>query len=140
MQKKRFENDPMCAHYKTPLEALFFERWAVEPPAEWTKAGLGIAVPVRSYVGCRLPMLEVSGASNLRSHSTKAESLANRTYNARSKSAPGKPSLCDEWSIGKHCIISGAAIYKPDWRAGKAALTQIQRADGDDLGIAGLCE
>lgn len=51
-----------------------------------------------------------------------------------------KPSFRSAWRHGQHCIIPAMAIYEPDWRTGKAIATRITRADGEPMGIAGLCE
>ena len=60
------------------------------------------------------------------------------TFNARSETAPEKPSFRDAWKKSQHCIIPAEAIYEPDWRSGKAVPTRITMIDGTPLGIAGL--
>jgi len=71
---------------------------------------------------------------------TKDESIAKRTYNARSETVAEKPAFRDAWRRAQHCIIPAVAIYEPDWRSGKAVPTRITRTDGELLGIAGLYE
>lgn len=51
---------------------------------------------------------------------------------------PSKPSFRDAWKQSQHCIIPADAIFKPDWRSGRAVPTRTVRADGESMGIAGL--
>ncbi|WP_295850311.1 SOS response-associated peptidase family protein [uncultured Xylophilus sp.] len=88
-----------------------------------------------------VPPLEAqAGVFGMLPHWTKDDGLAKRTYNARSETVAEKPSCRDAWRKAQHCIIPAASIYEPDWRSGKAVPTRIERADGVDLGIAGLWE
>lgn len=139
----------MCSHYTPPDRSLFLERWSVEPPADWTKTDLW---PGYSGPFLRRPKAAdagdeavgsieaVCGTFGLLPFWAKDVDLAKRTYNARSETAADKPSFREAWKRGQHCIIPAAAIYEPDWRSGKAVPTRIERADGVDLGIAGLWE
>ena len=139
----------MCSHYRTPEQALFLERWSVAPPADWTKTDLWpgysgpfLRRPQEADSGDQAvgPMEAVTGMFGLLPFWAKDAGLAKRTYNARSETAAEKPSFRDAWKRAQHCIIPAAAIYEPDWRSGKAVPTRIERADGVDLGIAGLWE
>ncbi len=78
------------------------------------------------------------GSFGLIPHWSKDETIARRTYNARSETVHEKPSFRDAWRLARHCIIPAEAIYEPDWRTGKAVATRITRADGKPMGIAGL--
>jgi putative SOS response-associated peptidase YedK len=68
----------------------------------------------------------------------KDDSIAKRTYNARSETVAEKPAFRDAWKKAQHCIIPATAIYEPDWCSGKAVPTRITRTDGELLDIAGL--
>lgn len=78
------------------------------------------------------------GSFGLIPHWSKDNSIAKRTYNARSETVHEKPAFRDAWKAGRHCIIPAEAIFEPDWRSGKAVATRITRADGLPMGIAGL--
>lgn len=60
------------------------------------------------------------------------------TLNARSETAPDKPTFRDAWKCNHRCIIPAMSIYEPDWRSGKAVVAEISRKDGQPMGIAGL--
>lgn len=60
------------------------------------------------------------------------------TYNARSETVSEKPSYRNSWSKGQHCIVPTMSFFEPDWRSGKSVPTQIGKADGMPMGIAGL--
>ncbi|WP_295855896.1 SOS response-associated peptidase [uncultured Xylophilus sp.] len=139
----------MCSHYRTPEQAVFRGTWAVETPSLWTKTDIwpgyrGVFVRRHPHadVGDEAvpPQEAQAGIFGLLPHWSKDESLAKRTYNARSETVAEKPSFRDAWRKAQHCIIPAASIYEPDWRSGKAVPTRIERADGVDLGIAGLWE
>jgi putative SOS response-associated peptidase YedK len=79
------------------------------------------------------------GSFGLIPHWAKDTKIARNTYNARSETVHEKPSYRDAWRKAHHCIIPAEAIYEPDWRSGKAVPIRITRADGNPMGIAGLC-
>lgn len=78
------------------------------------------------------------GSFGMIPHWAKDTKIARQAYNARSETAHEKPCFRDAWRLARHCIIPAEAFYEPDWRSGKAVPTQIVRADGKPLGIAGL--
>lgn len=78
------------------------------------------------------------GSFGLIPHWAKDETIARRTYNARSETVHEKPSFRDAWKLSRHCIIPAEAIYEPNWQSGKAVATRITRTDGKPMGIAGL--
>lgn len=139
----------MCSHYRVNDRLMFSERWQVAPPPGWEKTDLWpgyrgpfLRRPRAGEAGDEaVPELEaVAGVFGLLPFWAKDEKLAKSTYNCRSETAATKPSFRDAWKRGQHCIIPAAAIYEPDWRSGKAVPTRISRADGEDIGIAGLWE
>ncbi|QHJ01750.1 SOS response-associated peptidase (plasmid) [Xylophilus rhododendri] len=140
----------MCSHYEAPLRQLLqagFPSAAI--PGAWDKPdmwpgyiGPFIRRPAEIDSGDEaVPPLEVlAGNFGLLPIWAKDESLAKRTYNARSETVAEKPAFRDAWKRAQHCIIPAQAIYEPDWRSGKAVPTRISRSDGELLGIAGLYE
>ena len=139
----------MCSHYRANDRLTFSERWQAAPPPGWDKTDLwpGYRGPFLRRPNAAgegdeaVPKLEaLAGVFGLLPFWAKDEKLAKSTYNCRSETAATKPSFRDAWKKAQHCIIPAAAIYEPDWRSGKAVPTRIARADGEDLGIAGLWE
>jgi putative SOS response-associated peptidase YedK len=62
------------------------------------------------------------------------------TYNARTETVAEKPSYRNAWNKGQHCIVPAMSFFEQDWRTGKPIPTQIERADRQPMGIAGLWE
>ncbi len=84
------------------------------------------------------PREAMAGLFGLVPHWAGELAFGRRTYNARSETVAEKPSFRDAWRLGQHCIIPVEHIYEPDWRAGSAVATRIQRRDEQPMGIAGL--
>lgn len=80
----------------------------------------------------------VVGVFGLLPHWAKDLRFARHTYNARSETAPEKPSFRDAWRKGQRCIVPAEAIFEPDWRSGKAVAARIRLRDGSPMGLAGL--
>jgi putative SOS response-associated peptidase YedK len=139
----------MCSHYKGLKEAQRYERsFGVQPPQEPGKydlwpgyMGSFIRRHPHADVGDEaVPHFEaLNGLFGLVPHWSTDTKITKSTYNARSETVPEKPSFRDAWKRGQHCIIPAYAIFEPDWRTGKAVATRIERADGEPMGIAGLC-
>jgi putative SOS response-associated peptidase YedK len=137
----------MCAHYEavTKPERLQ-EVFKVAMPAGavadvWPAyAGLFIRRPKEPQNTADLaPWREAMiGSFGLIPHWVKDQSIAKRTYNARTETVATKPSYRDAWRLGRRCIIPAEAIYEPDWRSGRCVPTRIARADGRPMGIAGI--
>jgi putative SOS response-associated peptidase YedK len=72
-------------------------------------------------------------ASNTRTLNTRLS-----TFNARSETVATSPTFGHAWANGQRCIVPSEAIYEPDWQTGRHVPTQLQRADGKPMGIAGL--
>lgn len=140
----------MCSRYEAPLRQLLQAGFpAAATPHPWDKPEVwpGYAAPflrrpTEIDAGDEaVPALQVDvGNFGLIPFWTKDESIAKRTYNARSETVAEKPAFRDAWRRAQHCIIPAVAIYEPDWRSGKAVPTRITRTDGELLGIAGLYE
>ena len=138
----------MCSHYQGIKERERYVReFGVPPPDDLGKYAVwpGYAASfIRRHphadVGDEaVPQLEaLSGVFGLIPHWATDTKITRSTYNARSETAASKPSFRDAWHKARHCIIPADAIYEPDWRSGKAIATQIARADGRPMGIAGL--
>ncbi|WPB58666.1 SOS response-associated peptidase [Xylophilus sp. GOD-11R] len=140
----------MCSHYEAPLRKLLQSAFpsasvldAWDKPDMWPGyIGPFLRRSDHASVGDdAVPPLEVlTGNFGLLPLWAKDESLAKRTYNARSETVSEKPAFKNAWRWAQHCIIPATAIYEPDWRSGKAIATRITRADDEVLGIAGLYE
>ncbi len=137
----------MCAHYEavTKPERLQ-EVFKVAMPAGavadvWPAyAGVFIRRPKEAQASSEVaPWREAMvGSFGLIPHWAKDQSIAKRTYNARSETVATKPSYRDAWRLGRRCIIPAEAIYEPDWRSGRAVPTRIARSDGRPMGVAGI--
>jgi len=138
----------MCSHYEAVRDRARLERhFQVRLPQDTGKEdlwpgyqGLFVRQPDAADAGDEaVPDREaLPGVFGLLPHWAKDDTLARRTYNARSETAHEKPSFRDAWKHARHCIIPAARIYEPDWRSGKAVPTRIYRSDGEPMGIAGL--
>jgi putative SOS response-associated peptidase YedK len=138
----------MCSHYQAIKEQDRYRKYfGVEPPMDPGKWDLW-----PGYLGAfirRHPHVDVSdeavpdgevltGLFGLVPHWSQDTRIAKHTFNARSETVAEKPSFRDAWTRAQHCIIPAESIFEPDWRSGKSVVTQIVRADGEPLGIAGL--
>lgn len=152
----------MCSHYRVNDRLMFSDRWRLQPPPGWDKTDLwpgyrgpflrrpqhSDADPAPSAASIhadsaaeRPPRVEVvAGVFGLLPAWAKDEKLARSTYNCRAETAAAKPSFRQAWRRAQHCIIPAVSIFEPDWASGKAVATEITRADGDAMGIAGLWE
>jgi putative SOS response-associated peptidase YedK len=140
----------MCAHYEGIQDPKTYVDWfrasapTVSGRTDLWPGYLGsfIRTHPQADVGDEaVPLGEgLSGVFGLIPHWAADTKIARSTYNARSETAPTKPSFREAWRRSRHCIIPAAAIYEPDWRSGKPVATQISHADGHPLGIAGLWE
>jgi len=138
----------MCSHYEAPTHAQLRDAFGVEPSGQgrldlwptylgpFLRRSTNSEDPDENQASVEL----LAGSFGLIPGWSKDSKIARRTYNARSETAPQKPSFRNAWKRAQHCIIPAAAIYEPDWRTGKAISTRITRTDGDLLGIAGLWE
>lgn len=137
----------MCAHYEAvskpdrlqPVFKVTLPEGAVADV--WPGyAGVFIRHPREAVVGEGVsPWREAMvGRFGLIPHWAKDDSLAKKTYNARSETVAVKPSFRDAWRLGRRCIIPAEAFYEPDWRSGRGVPTRIVRADGQPMGIAGV--
>ena len=140
----------MCSRYEAPLRQLLQSNFPTAAlPGAWDRpevwpgyAAPFIRRPPEADAGDEaVPPLQVEmGNFGLIPFWAKDDSIARRTYNARSETVAEKPAFRDAWKRAQHCIVPAEAIYEPDWRSGKAVPTRITRADGLLLGIAGLYE
>ncbi|WP_313263126.1 SOS response-associated peptidase [Stutzerimonas kunmingensis] len=127
----------MCSHYEAPSYDRLQQAFGVTPvePAQvdiWP----GYQGPfLRSESG---EVVACNGVFGLLPGWAKDQTLARRTYNARSETVSEKPSYRSAWRQARHCVIPAVAIYEPDWRTGKAVPARIARADGGLMLIAGL--
>lgn len=138
----------MCSHYQGIKDRERFRRhFDVEPPVDLGKHDVWPGY-VASFIS-RHPQTEVgdeavparealSGLFGLVPSWSPDTKVTKFTYNARTETVASKPSFRDAWKHAQHCIIPADTFFEPDWRSGRAIPTQIGRADGAPMGIAGL--
>ncbi len=137
----------MCTHYlSVPSPERLRESFNIVPPSELGRHDMwpgyfGLFIRRSDdgdeCAGAQPQREAVMGRWGLVPHWSK-DGKERNTVNARSETAAIKPSFRDAWRRSQRCIIPAQAVFEPDWRSGKAVATQIVRADGQPLGIAGL--
>ena len=131
----------MCSHYQAVNPTRLQSHFQVRDIPLNLKHDLwpGYIGPfIRTQQDAQLQREVLGGSFGLIPHWATDTKIARNTYNARSETVAEKPSYRDAWRLARKCIIPADAIYEPDWRSGKAVSTQIVRADGKPMGIAGL--
>jgi putative SOS response-associated peptidase YedK len=68
----------------------------------------------------------------------KDTKIARMTYNARSETAPDKPSFRSAWSRRQWCLVPMECFYEPSYESGRAVRWRIERRDGAPFMVAGL--
>lgn len=137
----------MCSHYKPVTDPNELSRafgvqginTLVKPDMWPSYEGLFVRTHPFADVGDKaVPNREaVLGHWGLIPHWSK-DGKVRATFNARSETAPDKPTFRDAWRKGQRCIIPAISVFEPDWRTGKAISTEITRLDGEPMGIAGI--
>ena len=139
----------MCSHYQALKEQdKYFRYFGVEPPADPGKHDLWpgyLGAFIRRHPNAEVgdeaaaPREAMAGLFGLVPHWSQDTKITRHTFNARSETVAKKPSFREAWKRAQHCIVPAEALFEPDWRSGKSVSTRIVRADGEPLGIAGLC-
>lgn len=63
------------------------------------------------------------------------------TWNCVSETAATKPTFKHAWNQRQRCVIPAKAFFEPHWLDEKTCVkAKIERADGEDMAIAGLWE
>jgi putative SOS response-associated peptidase YedK len=70
----------------------------------------------------------------------QATELSRGTYNARSETAPSKPSFRAAWRERRWALVPMQHFFEPCWETGRAVRWQISRSDGEPFAVAGLWE
>lgn len=137
----------MCSHFESVRDPQTFARHFETQPVDSTRWDIW---PGYETVFIRRARLADSGDHpgkareaclglfGMVPHWAKDTKGTRFTYNARAETVAEKASFRDAWRRGHHCIIPAQSIFEPDWRSNKAVATQISRADGEPMGIAGL--
>jgi len=120
--------------------------------SHWVKEKLGVDLPAEysaeSYPGFAAPVI-------VKSHQTgrvacglakfglipswaKDDKIARHTYNARSETAPEKPSYRAAWRHRHFGLALVDNFYEPSYESGKAVRWKIELTSGDPFGIACL--
>jgi putative SOS response-associated peptidase YedK len=64
---------------------------------------------------------------------------ARNTYNARCETVDTKSTYKKAWAEGHRCIIPSEAFYEPNYGSGGPVRWRICKANGEPMGIAGIC-
>ncbi len=132
---------------------------------DWLALRMGTAAPAfdyeaDSYPGYAAPVLRRSGKGpaqqadigrgagidcvkacfGLIPYWAKDTKIARMTYNARSETAPDKPSFRQAWSRRQWCLVPMECFYEPSYESGRAVRWRIERRDGAPFMVAGLWE
>ncbi|TVO63589.1 SOS response-associated peptidase [Denitromonas ohlonensis] len=132
----------MCSNYR-PVgnkDLPFFDVSSIEGDTPAGDVYPGSAAPLIYLPGDNAPRAAVMGTFGLLPFWAKEQSLARRTYNARSETVADKPSFRNAWRKRQLCIVPAMSIYEPCYETGKAVWWAIQRADGMPMALAGLWE
>jgi putative SOS response-associated peptidase YedK len=142
----------MCTNYRpTPRDWLALQRGVVAPAFDYEpEAYPGHAAPVlrRSSPGPTLglggpaglaPGLDcVKACFGLIPFWAKDTKIARMTYNARSETAPDKPSFRQAWARRQWCLVPMECFYEPSYESGRAVRWRIERRDAAPFMVAGL--
>lgn len=71
---------------------------------------------------------------------TERQKFGLKTYNARSETAPEKPSYRNAWKERRFGLVLAESFYEPNWESGKAIRWGIRRSDDQPLAIASIWE
>lgn len=102
-----------------------------------------------AYPGYDVPILLSGTGGELDAHRAcfgllppwaRDETLARRTYNARSETVAEKPSYRSAWRRRQLCLVPVADFFEPCYESGKPVRYRIRRADGKPFALAGLWE
>lgn len=69
---------------------------------------------------------------------SKDTKIARMTYNARSETAPEKPSFRQAWSRRQWCLVPMQCFYEPSYASGRVVRWRIERRDAEPFMVAGL--
>lgn len=67
-----------------------------------------------------------------------AKKLSGGTLNARSETAPSKPSFRDAWQKSRFCLVPMSEFYEPYYESGKAERYRVTMTDSNDFCAGGL--
>ncbi len=119
---------------------------------QWVKENLGVDLPTgyldKTYPGYAAPLVVKSHQSGrvacglarfgLIPGWAKDDKISRNTYNARSETAPEKPSYRAAWGRRQYGLVLVENFFEPSYESGKAVRWRIGLASGDPFGIACL--
>lgn len=129
----------MCSRYTPPRWESFYEEYRALPPE---RLPVGPVFPRQHGVFVR-PREEdereaVVAQFGLIPWFAKALPLKYSTFNARFETVPTGAAFKDAWRRDQRCIVPVGSFSEPCWETGRNVWWNFRRADGRDLGLAGL--
>ena len=121
---------------------------------EWAAQALGVdwpnGHPEEAYPGYEAPIVLRSHQQNRHAAGqarfglippwAKDVSFGRHTYNARSETAPDKPSFRHAWQARQYALLLVDRFYEPCYESGRAVRWSIASQDGLPLGLPCLWE
>lgn len=133
----------MCTNYRPGARDLLAERLG--------GVGPGFDYVDEAFPGYAAPALRHRAASaggagpewmkacfGLIPYWSKDTKIARMTYNARSETAPEKPSFRQPWSRRQWCLVPMECFYEPNYESGRSVRWRIERHDHAPFLVAGL--
>lgn len=78
------------------------------------------------------------GLLGLLPHFATDISFGRHTYNCRTETMKSKPAFRGSWWAGRRCVIPVQRISEWNYESGRPQMWQIERADEEPMGLAGL--
>lgn len=132
----------MCTNYRPGARDLLAQRLGgARPEFDYVdEAFPGYAAPaLRRRPAADGPDLEwMKACFGLIPYWSKDTKIARMTYNARSETAPEKPSFRQAWARRQWCLVPMECFYEPNYESGKSVRWRIERHDGAPFLVAGL--
>jgi putative SOS response-associated peptidase YedK len=138
----------MCTNYRPTSRDWLAQRLGVVAPAfEFEpEAYPGYAAPIvrRALApaadanATRVSLECVKACFGLIPYWSKDTKIARMTYNARSETAPDKPSFRHAWARRQWCLVPMECFYEPNYESGRAVRWRIERCDAEPFMVAGL--
>ena len=133
----------MCTNYRPTSRDLLADRLGASAPTFEYVAEVfpGYAAPLlrRAHARAGAGEIEcVKACFGLIPFWSKDTRIARMTYNARSETAPAKPSFRQAWARRQWGLVPMECFYEPNYESGRAVRWRIERHDGAPFQVAAL--